>query len=278
MRTALVVPPPDRHRLRAELAAALSELPRHGITEAHDIATFPDEPEPPKIYWERSYTDATLFSELQVPVRIGIRPSLHRRHEFLTDPRIHGLKLFCHGGSGRRAGVTYRYPGRKEATRWISEAHAARIPVSIHALRARDVEEALSVFEGVAGAASIPHRLVHAYDLAPGHVERIARLGLIVEAQPAGNAAEEVHGPWRELLDAGIPVEFGSDWRNADLTELDPLRGVATAVEHGLTRDEALRCYSRNRVEVGAPADLVAIDSDGVVLTLCKGKQTFMRD
>lgn len=278
MPTALVVPPPDRHRLRAELAAALAELPRHGITEAHDIATFPGEPHPPEVFWERSYTDATLFSELELPVRVQIRPSLHRRHEFLDDPRIHGLKLFAQGGSGRRTGVTFRYPGRELAAAWIQEAHDAGIPVSVHALRAHDVEETLKVFEAVKDVTSVPHRLVHAYDLAPGHVERIAKLGLVVEAQPVGNAGEGLHGPWRQLLDAGVPVEFSSDWRNADFAELDPLRGVAIAVDHGLSRDEALRCYARNAVEVGAPADLVAVDSGGVLLTLCNGSQTFRRE
>jgi predicted amidohydrolase YtcJ len=277
MPTALVVPPPGRHRLRAELAAALAELPRHGITEAHDIATFPGEPEPPEVFWERSYTEATLFSELELPVRIQIRPSLHRRHEFLGDSRIHGLKLFAQGGSGRRPGVTFRYPGREVATAWIQEAHDARIPVSVHSLRAHDVEETLSVFEGVSNVTAVRHRLVHAYDLAPGHVERIARLGLTVEAQPVGNDSEGIRGPWRELLDAGVPVEFSSDWRDASFAELDPLRGVQIAVAHGLTRDEALRCYSRGTVQAGARADLVALDEDGVVLTICAGSETYRR-
>ena len=83
MMTRDVVPELDRHRRRGELRAALRELPRLGITEAHDIATYPGEPEPPLIRWERSWSDATLFDEVELPARVTVRPSLHRRHEFI---------------------------------------------------------------------------------------------------------------------------------------------------------------------------------------------------
>ena len=273
LNTAGVVPPPDRHRRRAELATALAELPRHGIVEAHDIATFPGEAEPPLLHWERSYTDATLYEELDVPVRIRVRPSLHRRGEFLANGRADGLKLFAHGGNGRRAGVSFRYPGRAVATVWLREAHEARVPVSVHALRAHDVDEALQLFEALEEPRAVPHRLVHAYDLPGDGVARIARLRLIVEAQPWDTVQEVATAPWRALLDAGVEVEFGSDWRGAALEPLDPLLGMRIGVEQGLTRAEALACYTRGRIEPGASADLVAVvDDTQVVLTVAGGR------
>ncbi|HVU78674.1 MAG TPA: amidohydrolase family protein [Gaiellaceae bacterium] len=279
MAIAGAVPPRDRHRARAEVASALAVLPRYGITQVHDIATFPGEPEPPLVYWERSYTDATLFDELDLPVRVHVRPSLHRRHEFLRllgTRRIEGLKLFGMGGVGRRVdGVTFRYPGRERATQWVQEAHAGGAPVSVHALRAADVAEVLAVFEGVDDAPAVPHRLVHAYEVAPGDVARIARLGLTVEAQPYDTAEAGFRGPWRALLDAGVPVEFGSDWRDANLDAVDPLLAVEIAVEHGLTREESLAAYARRPIAAGVPADLVAFDEDGVLLTVCAGRITF---
>lgn len=277
MSTAGAIPPLDRHRRRAELATALAELPRHGIVEAHDIATFPGEPEPPLLYWERSYTDATLFDELELPVRIGVRPSLHRRHEFRGDERIQGLKLFSMGGSGRRAGgVTFRYPGRETAIAWIREVHEAGVAVSVHSLRAHDVAETIAIFEGVPDVQDVRHRLVHAYEIAEGDVERIARLGLTVEAQPWDTVEEVGTAPWRALLDAGVSVEFGSDWRGAALEPLDPLLGVGIAVEQGLTRTEALACYSRGSLDPGGSADLVAIvDETDVVLTVANGRVVY---
>ncbi|HVW90024.1 MAG TPA: amidohydrolase family protein [Gaiellaceae bacterium] len=279
MAIAGAVPPPDRHRRRGEVASALAVLPRYGVTQVHDIATFPGEPEPPLVYWERSYTDATLFDDLDLPVRVHVRPSLHRRHEFLrlvgTD-RIDGLKLFGMGGTGRRIdGVTFRYPGREIATQWVREAHAGGAPVSVHALKAADVAEVLAVFEGVADAPAVAHRLVHAYEVAPGDVDRIARLGLTVEAQPYDTAEAGFRGPWRELLDAGVRVEFGSDWRDANLDAVDPLLAIDIAVEHGLTREESFAAYARRPVAAGGPADLVAFDGDGVLVTVCAGRVTF---
>jgi predicted amidohydrolase YtcJ len=249
-----------------ELAAALDELPRHGIVEVHDIATYPGEPEPPLVHWERSFTDATLLDELDSPVRITVRPSLHRRREFLADARVAGLKLF--------AGRSYRYPGRDVARAWIREAHDAGVPVSVHALTADVVAEVLDLLDGLD---DVPHRVVHAYEVRDEDVERIARAGFAVEAQPWDTAQEVEAPPWRALLDAGARVEFGSDWRDANLDALDPLAGVAIAVEHGLTRGEALAAYARGAVEPGAPADLVAVDGDGVALTLCGGRETYRR-
>jgi predicted amidohydrolase YtcJ len=202
LQTAGVVPPPDRHRLRAELAAALAELPRLGIVEAHDIATVPGEPEPQLLHWERSFTDATLYDELDLPVRVSMRPSLHRRNAFqVTDcykgrkARLEGLKLF--------AGVSYRYPGRQVARGWIREAHAAGLPVSVHATAAEDVAETLDLFEGLAG---VRHRLVHAYSVRPPDVVRTARLGLTVEAQPLDALARP-----RESRRGRIAVGFDAD-------------------------------------------------------------------
>ncbi|HEY3922323.1 MAG TPA: amidohydrolase family protein [Gaiellaceae bacterium] len=298
MATHDVVPEVDRHRRWGELRAALRELPGLGITEVHDIATYPSEPESPLVRWERSYTDATLYDETDLPARVSVRPSLHRRHEFLNErpSRVEGLKLF--------AGVTYRYPGRATAAAWIREAHDAGVPVSVHSLDDAVCAETLDLFEPLAPGGP-RHRIVHARSLRRADIHRVARLGLVVEAQPWDTLEdprntgdpEAVDLPLRSLLDAGAHVALGSDWRDDNLVPLDPLAEIRAAVERdaeAITVAEAVDCYTRGgayaggnetrrgAIRAGFEADLVAIAADPdclldgqVRLTVCGGRVTF---
>ena len=100
----------------------------------------------------------------------------------------------------------------------------------------------------------------------------------------------------RSLIDAGAHVVLGSD---APVANLDPWRAIAAATTR--TRDhrepfhpeqcisivEAIGCSTRTRVEVGEPADLIAVEFDPleadeallrtmpVALTLLGGRVTF---
>jgi predicted amidohydrolase YtcJ len=76
---------------------------------------------------------------------------------------------------------------------------------------------------------------------------------------------------FRDLLDAGVTVTFGSDWTVAPL---NPLLGVHAAVERGVSVAEALTCYTANnafamrrereigRIAPGMLADLVVLSGD----------------
>jgi predicted amidohydrolase YtcJ len=299
MATRDVVPEVDRHRRLGEMRAALRELPKLGITEAHDIATYPGEPEPPLVRWERSWSDASLFDELELPARVTVRPSLHRRHEFVGRdlPRLEGLKQF--------GGPTFRNPGRDVVMPWIREAHDAGLSVSVHSLDDEACRETIDWFEPCAHPGGPRHRLVHARALKRGDVERIVRLGLVVEAQPWDTMEDRrmtddpdaVELPLRTLLDAGAHVCLGSDWRDDNLVPLDPREELRAAVERdeeAITVAEGIDCYTaggayagrsearRGRIELGFDADLVALaaDPDAILdgeirLTVCGGEVTF---
>jgi predicted amidohydrolase YtcJ len=298
MMTRDVVPFVDRHRRLGELRAALRELPRLGITETHDIATYPGEPDPPLIRWERSWTDATLYDELDLPARITVRPSLHRRREFFggAHPRLEGMKLF--------AGPAFRNPGRATTTEWIREAHEAGLSVSVHALDDVACAETIDLFEPC-GPGGPRHRLVHARSLRRQDIARIIRLGLVVEAQPwdaiedrrISDDPDAVELPLRSLLDAGAHIALGSDWRDDNLAPLDPLQEIRAAVERdeeAITVAEGIDCYTRGgayaggsdahrgRIAPGFDADLVALaaDPDAILdgevrLTVCRGTVTY---
>jgi predicted amidohydrolase YtcJ len=265
--TAGVVPPRDWHRQRAELRAAARVLAQHGITEAHDIATFPDLNPTPLVYEERSFTDATLFDDLEargeLPVRVSIRPALrrwqeaaakaHQRKETASLVSCRGVKLLLDSGlyslpyPGAR--YSYRYPRFETALEWMRAADRAGLQVSVHALGDLGVRETLDLFEQV--QQSCPpwerrQRLIHAYRIAPEDISRSARLGIVVEAQPweMVNDSESLPRifdgdflatayPFRSLLAAGARVMFSSDWRmpqRPDQFDLDPLVAMYIAV------------------------------------------------
>jgi hypothetical protein len=133
----------------------------------------------------------------------------------------------------------------------------------------------------------------------PQDVPRFARLGVFVSAQPY-HAVDD--GVWaakrigedrcarayvfREFLNAGVNVGFGSDWTVAPL---DPLLGITAAVTRQtldgknpggwypaqkLTVEEAVTCYTLNNayaefkehekgsIEKGKLADLVVLGGD----------------
>jgi hypothetical protein len=338
--TSGVIPPSGRYGARAAVAAALAELPRLGVTEVHDIATWPDDAcPPPPVYLERSFTDATIYGELAaagpLAVRVGVRPTLHRWAEFTgarRTPEVIGFKLFVTGGGYRGAagltGVVFRYPGAAAASADARRAAAAGYPTSLHAIGDLDVAEAIDVIAAAGRpAGGRRHRLVHAQVVPAADLARLAALPVVVEAQPwamvevmaqlrAGLPPEMARQAFafRSMLRAGVPVLFGSDWRDVshpDLREADPLWAMRLAVSRtdpvtgldfgrheALTPAEALWCATsagaryagfgprRGRIAVGYAADLVALSADplrskpgldgtAVVLTVSQGSVTY---
>lgn len=264
--TAGVVPPPGRLRRAAELSSALDLLAGRGVTEIHDIATWPADPGLHPTFVERSFTDVTAFEALaaagRLPVRVGVRPFLGRWAEFTGGWPVRrsalitvtGLKLFVGGhgytapdGSQVLVSPSFRDPGPAVATEWVRAAHNAGIGCSLHAIGDGDVHVALDVFQRALGGGSagrVRHRLVHLRSVRPRDALRLAALGIAAEIQPFDVLQDLSRlrrhlppdaiarlAPYRELADAGVPVLLGSDWRAAgDLRAADPLVGMAAAV------------------------------------------------
>jgi len=293
--TAATVPPADRHRRRAELRAAIRELTRRGVTEAHDIATYPVTARTPIVHHERGFTDATLFEDLddagELPLRVSVRPYLGRWAETAersrTAPRAlircHGVKMIIDDGrwsEGPGEGrYEFRYPGFDQTLAWMREADRAGLDVTLHGLGDVAVSEALDLFEAIAKTESSRprrQRLAHGRRISRPDIERIARLGVVVEAQPweiveelpvmarrFSRAFLATAYPFGDLLAAGARVAFSSDWRivpqRPDLADMDPLRAIAAAVsrlplgghepwqpEQRISVAQAIRCYTEH--------------------------------
>jgi hypothetical protein len=187
------------------------------------------------------------------------------------------------------------YLDRNQLVDIIGPAHRAGLQVSLHAIGDRAVEELLTAFEKVLEdhpRKNARHRIEHAELLHDEHIERIARLGLVLAVQPAfeafwggtdgmyasrlGPARAEMTNPFRQLLEAGVPLAAGSD---APITPIDPLAGVAAAVlhpnpRHRLSVEEAVSIFTvggaraafqegdRGLLQEGLRADLVVLSQD----------------
>ena len=186
--------------------------------------------------------------------------------------------------------------------RWVRDADAADLQVTVHAIGDRAIAMLLDIFDAVAqsnGPRDRRFRMEHAQHIHPDDVARFAELGVIPSMQPYhaiddGRWAEKVIGPERaettyafaSLLEHDAALAFGSDWPVAPPT---PLEGIYAAVtrrtldganpegwvpQQKISVEQALAAYTRgaaragfaeNRVGSLVPgklADFVILDQD----------------
>ena len=176
------------------------------------------------------------------------------------------------------------------------------LAASLHAIGDKANQLLLDIFEEVEaenGPRDRRFRIEHAQHLRREDIKRMARLGVLASVQP-GHVADD--GCWaekrigaarcrttyafRSLLEAGVPLSFGTDW---PVVPLDPFQGIYTAItrrtldgrypegwvpEEKLTLEDALRAYTlggayaefseqeKGSLKAGKLADLVMVSQD----------------
>ncbi len=181
----------------------------------------------------------------------------------------------------------------------VTLADAKGLQIAVHAIGDEGNHLLLDAYEAAAqrnGPRDRRHRVEHAQHLLVSDIPRFAKLGVTASMQPYHKAddgryaekaigAERLKGSYafRQLLDAGAMVVFGSDW---PVVTMNPFAGIDSAVHaktlagevwlasHSLTIEEALRAYTVHppraiqrdaelgTLEVGRLADLVILDDD----------------
>ena len=173
--------------------------------------------------------------------------------------RIGGLKIFADGALGPRTALMVDpYEGepenygiavtdKEEMYSLVSQASAAGIASTIHAIGDKAVHDVLDVFEAVRGeeaARGVPrlamrHRIEHVQIVHPEDAHRLGELDIIASMQPIHatsdwQMAERYWGSraqwsynWRLQIEAGAKLAFGSD---APVEPLEPLKGIFAAV------------------------------------------------
>ena len=171
--------------------------------------------------------------------------------------------------------------------------------VNTHAIGDRANREVLNIYEAVfdsaGGAEDHRWRIEHAQHVHPDDIARFAELRVLASMQGVhatsdfpwvplrlgDTRAEERTYLWRSFLDAGVPINNGTD---VPVEDIDPLASFRASVtrrtadgsvyypEQNMTRTEALRSYTINSayaafeeqykgsLEVGKLGDVVVID------------------
>lgn len=158
-------------------------------------------------------------------------------------------------------------------------ARATRDTLHLHAVGDRALDTVFEEMEKLGGR--WPYLVIeHGYLV---DVARAKRLGVTIVMDPVHSEPAALNRrrlgdrvsrwmPMRSLVEAGVPFALGSDG------PLDPAKNLALATTHptnpreALTRDQALRAYSRP-LEIGAAADIVVLGrNDRSVLTIIDGE------
>ena len=271
----------DREELRALIEAARDRAHELGITAVHDMVRGTPAP--------RVYRELDAAGELDLRVRInywtdhldavaeaGLVPNAGS--EFV---RTGAIKSFTDGsiGSGT-AKLSEPFAGSEsrgtwvveptELREWVDRAGDAGFQFTAHAIGDEAVAETLEAYAGTDDPGAARHRVEHAEVLTDELVERFADLGVVASVQPnflkwarEGGLYENRLGvertrgsnPFASLLDAGVPLAFGSD-----TMPLGPLFGVEQAVtapapEQRIGVTEALRAYTHGAAYAGFDED-----------------------
>jgi predicted amidohydrolase YtcJ len=318
----------DRAGMRDLLRAARDRAHELGITAVHDMVRGTPAP--------RVYRELARESELDLRVRINYWKDhldavaeaglvSNAGGEFV---RVGAIKSFTDGsiGSGTaKLTEPFADSGSRgtwvvppaELREWIDRAEEAGFQFTAHAIGDEAVAETLEAFADTADPAAARHRVEHAEVLTDELVERFADLGVVASVQPnfhkwaregglyetrLGVERTRASNPLGSLLEAGVPLAFGSD-----TMPLGPLFGIEQAVtapapEQRVGVTEALRAYTlggayagfdedrMGTIERGKLADLVVLESSpwevdpgeiaevDVAMTVVDGRVVYRRE
>ena len=315
------VPPPTKEQRRMAAELALANAGRWGITSAQDNSSWDDFLVYEDL--ERDGKLTLRISEW-LPFGDSVSELVERRtHHAANDPLLHTsmLKGFMDGSLGSSTAALlapYAHDPKNSGlpqyeqiplNKMAVERADAGFQMGFHAIGDRAAQMALDAFAAAeaspgahaAAGATSPHdfrfRVEHDQVIAPNQFPQYKKLGVIASVQPSHlltdmNWAEERIGPdraktsypWKQFLENGIPLAFGTDFPVEPVT---PFRGLYAAVarqneagtreyypEQKLTIQQALAAYTtgsayaefaekdKGALAPGMLADFVVLDRD----------------
>jgi predicted amidohydrolase YtcJ len=310
------IPPPTPARRRRAAELALADAARWGITSAQDNSSWDI-----FLVYEDLEREGKLTLRISEWLAFDDPVSVlekQRAHHPANDPMLHTamLKGFMDGSLGSRTAAMLAPfsddPGNSGLARYepdklnrmAVERAADGFQIGFHAIGDRAAQMALNAFAAAEAAARENHqsrdfrfRIEHDQVITPAQFAQYRELGVIASMQPNHlltdmNWAMERIGPeraktsyaWKEFLDNGVPLAFGTDYPVEPIT---PFRGVYAAVtrrneagaktyvpQQKLTIEQALAAYTtgsayaqfaesdKGRLAPGMLADFVVLDRD----------------
>jgi len=261
---------PDRDAFDGIWPRVQERLHEHGITSVHDVAS---------LQMVQALEHHESAGNLQVRVSYSIpaanRAALQgwqRDTDATRRLRFLGLKVFTDGSLGARTAHLREVYADAPDTRGMSlyavnalrgvfrDAHEQGWQLMVHAIGDAALEEVIQELQPLCtGDNPLHHRLEHVEVTPPDVVTRLAKSGAWACVQPnfarrwscPGGMNEQRLGPerllhcnvYRSLLDAGVPLAFGSD-----CMPLGPVYGLQAAIRHPLPEqrlspEQALHFY-----------------------------------
>jgi predicted amidohydrolase YtcJ len=267
------IPPPSPARLRRAAALALADAARWGITSVQDNSSW-------EIFlvYEDIEREGNLTLRISEWLNFDHPISLletRRAHHPANDPMLHTamLKGFMDGSLGSRTAALLesysddsgnsglaRYE-QLTLNRMAVERAAAGFQLGFHAIGDRAVQMALNAFaEAETGARQnsqpqdLRFRIEHDQVITPDQFAQYRKLGVIASMQPChlltdmnwaieriGPARAKTSYPWKQFLDNGVPLAFGTDYPVEPIT---PFRSRYTYEREG--DEKLLPCTKAN--------------------------------
>ncbi len=270
-----VLPQPEP----ADLVRGLEHLAARGYTAVHAMA-----------YGDERHVEWAEKMAGELPLRVWWAVPAGRWRETFPgwrsdDLEVAAVKMFVDGSLGSRtAWMAEPYAdgtvGRPvEDVAWIERQGRAALDagytLAIHCIGSRAVSAVLDVASRLVERTGRRIRLEHAQHVRTADLPRLAVLPVAVSMQPShlpgdvdfirrllpGREHEAFR--FRDLVDTGVPVAFGSD---APVVPPDLESGIAVAVAHPLAPSQSLRWEEAVAAHTRGAALAAGWDESGVIV------------
>lgn len=300
--------PPSFEELKKAILIAQDELLKVGITAIHDISV-------PGYF--KACQELEKEGKLKLLIYCFIKEDYIDEMKTLSSSkkvRLAGIKIFTDGSIGARTAAVKNFSykdgskglilkNEKYLKEIIKNSNRNGYQLAIHAIGDKAIEVVLNAMKVNTEDNTERHRIEHFELASDSQIKKAISQNLILSMQPnfikwskPGGLYEMTLGKnyiynnrFSYIINEGGKIAFGSDGM-----PYGPLFGIKEVTESPLLSqkiniEDAIKAYTeggafaafledeRGKIEKGMKADLVALDKDGIYMTIVNGKIEYCR-